>query len=540
MSGFRDIILAIMAGRQKEQALEAQRPYMEQQARALQLANNDLERQQTDTIALRDLLRNPPMMTATTFAPADSAVPQSSLSSKPISDDFTGGQKPQYSLAGIQPQQRYSLSGGPGTGMPEGFQADPSLTDITGRRTEQQTPERATFDFLRQRDPLKAQTFASSVLNQAKSIATAGDHPGAIDYVNNALGTNMTYLGSKDNIMTIANGDGTHSLYDITTGKSQQIGTPKPVTVSEGTSLVNPSTGKAIFQAAPKPVSVAEGGALVDPKTGETVYESPTTKFKGFDTVDLGDRVKIVPRDGSAPYIEKKAATPNAVIKIQQGTQNHTINGLSDPEYDALYGPQGAVTEGRLDPYKINSRTGKIYAQGELRNPGQNWNQTAANTGMERNPVFQRQRVNLEAVKQPVEDLVTLSDNLNKGSIVPFNAATNWLKLKTGDPDVVAFNAKRNSVMQELANAMRGQGISDAGIKLEMDNFNNAYSPQQIRAAVQNTLDVINAKLGALDNQPYPTATTGRRTGQPAPQQRGGGYSLKKGGTSISSFWNND
>jgi hypothetical protein len=44
--------------------------------------------------------------------------------------------------------------------------------------------------------------------------------------------------------------------------------------------------------------------------------------------------------------------------------------GLNDEENEALFGVDGAVTTGRLDPKRVNSRTAKIFAQAEMTNKG--------------------------------------------------------------------------------------------------------------------------------------------------------------------------
>lgn len=177
----------------------------------------------------------------------------------------------------------------------------PALT----RPMDEQAPnyDKITYDFLQRRNPVQAQTFAQNVITQAQNIAKAGDHEGAINHVNNVLGTDMTYLGSKDNVLSIANGDGTHILYDFVTGKSQEIGRQKPLVVAPGSTLYDPAAKAPIFTAENRPE-------------------------KGFDTIDMGDKVKVIPRDGSDPYYEKKNLTPSQAVRIQvAGTGSHRGGG---------------------------------------------------------------------------------------------------------------------------------------------------------------------------------------------------------------------
>jgi hypothetical protein len=173
---------------------------------------------------------------------------------------------------------------------------------------------------------------------------------------------------------------------------------------------------------------------------------------------------------------------------------------LSEEESNSV---SKAIAEGRLDPYKVNSRTAKQYAANEMRFPGTNWNQIGANAAVERNPMLTRQKINLAAVVKPIEELKTMAQKLGGTQYPAMNKLIVLAKKGIGDTDVVAFEATRNNVMQELANAMRGQGISEGSIQLEMSNWDTAYSTEQLGAAADQTLKVIKAKQEALNNSPY-------------------------------------
>src|SRR6185369_9082804 len=55
---------------------------------------------------------------------------------------------------------------------------------------------------------------------------------------------------------------------------------------------------------------------FTDSEGKKTIHDTtPKNDTKGFDTVDMGNRVKIVPRDGTAPYYEKKGVTPGAAAR---------------------------------------------------------------------------------------------------------------------------------------------------------------------------------------------------------------------------------
>lgn len=61
----------------------------------------------------------------------------------------------------------------------------------------------------------------------------------------------------------------------------------------------------------------------------------PANEKKGFDSIDMGDKVKIIPRDGSPAYFEKKGITPGAAanITINQGKVANVAKGKPPAGY---------------------------------------------------------------------------------------------------------------------------------------------------------------------------------------------------------------
>jgi hypothetical protein len=74
---------------------------------------------------------------------------------------------------------------------------------------------------------------------------------------------------------------------------------------------------------------------------------------------------------------EGKTSREVAGIRGQNAGRGIYVN-LSPEETQAL---NNAISEGRIDPYKVNSRTAKIYANQELLNPGTNYHQISAGLG---------------------------------------------------------------------------------------------------------------------------------------------------------------
>jgi len=197
-----------------------------------QIGLSDLTRQSQQADQLRTLLATPQTTPAVSnVAPAQAA----GLQDLPGMGQFMPRTPAPF------PQQQVPLSP-----TAQGSAASAGNINAGVTPETQASPEKITYDFLRTTDPQKAADYRQKILDNAKEIAKAGDHAGAIKMVNETLGTNLNYLGSKDSIMAIANGDGTHILYDVATGKSMALGTPKPTTLAQGATLVDPTTGKVI------------------------------------------------------------------------------------------------------------------------------------------------------------------------------------------------------------------------------------------------------------------------------------------------------
>lgn len=246
----------------------------------------EARRQSQDNSDLRSTLADlqPNTITTTTPGKAATFTPEQVRQNAYANSAYTANPKSEY--------DRLVAEGMPLT------QASP---DTTTTETVQPSPIKATIDFWSKRDPEKAQKIADGVLEYAKGVAlSTNDHAGAVNIINQSLGMDLKYVGSKGDIMTIANGDGTHILYNVATGAKQEIGTPKPMELKQGSVLVNPSTGAPIAQ------GNAKQGKVID------------------KTVDLGDKVFIQYADGTTEE-RAKGANPSTVLKVNVGDKTDQL-----------------------------------------------------------------------------------------------------------------------------------------------------------------------------------------------------------------------
>ena len=222
---------------------------------------------------------------------------------------------------------------------------------------------------------------------------------------------------------------------------------------------------------------------------------------------------------------EKNRAAADARLQktLSSKTMGVNINGLTPEENAAL---DRAIQNG-LDPYKVNSRTGKIYAQQELLNPGRDWNKLGAQAAFERSQTTMNTRALLNTVNPLLDKLEQAGAVLGNSSMPGYNKAVNFLKEQTGQADIVGFNNLRDDVVAEVERGLLGTGVlSDSKYLRAVKNINSAQSLPQLKAAVANTKMVISARLESLAKGPNPTP----------PNQ--GENAAKGGKKDISSFWN--
>jgi len=378
--------------------------------------------------------------------------------------------------------------------------------------------------YIKTGDTEKAMALQSSIIAHANQVATLTGNPNdGLAIVNHATGQNLRYSPTPS-LDAITN-DGQLVGY-LDKNKYKELTSPKP----DGTPGM-PSMdamkiatipidlgggGKAVMEflhthpnASTEEVwgAMSKAGVPLDKATKLLAEISNANAKKGQDSIDMGDRVKIIPRDGSAPYYEKKGITPGAQAKI-----NLTVNASGKNEVEA---DRDAILNHELAPSALGKRNGhdaKVRAAVRAVQPGFNFTEADANAKYAQNVGINKQIVNLEAVKGPIKELAVLGKDLDGSQVKFYNNWKNVINSNTGDTKIIAYRSMRNSVIQELANAMRGAGISEGSIQLEMNNFNDAYSPQQIQTAADNTTKVIEAKQKALRTQPFPAKGQGRAT----------------------------
>lgn len=194
--------------------------------------------------------------------------------------------------------------------------------------------------------------------------------------------------------------------------------------------------------------------------------------------------------------VDATANLHNAQAKAG-GFNPHTGGGSTrtgDPQADAAL--DKAIAEGRLDPSRVNSRTAAIFAGIEQRNPGTiNFNRLTADAALQRNATFQQKAMTMETLPTIMSHMTALgkkigySDNRTAGKVQQF------MNGEFNDPDYAEYTSVRNDALMNIANVMRGVGMSDQAHRAEMEAAAPTMSPLALDGWLKGQMSSIQPRL---------------------------------------------
>jgi hypothetical protein len=236
-----------------------------------------------------------------------------------------------------------------------------------------------------------------------------------------------------------------------------------------------------------------------------------------------------------------KTATPGEMLTDKRVKDNqqfkieHGISGLSPEENDALFGPKGAVTTGRLDPQKVNSRTAKIFAQGEMLNPGTtDFVALTGDAAINRNAPFRMRAMTAEVLPEIMTNMVEAGKKLNYPDAKFAGVIKQWAMGQMNDPDLTSYMTQRNDALMTIASVMRGNGMTDMAHKAEVEASNPTMSPAALDAWLEAQKKALEPRL--KQNEKYARTTSNRGNESPDVQIAPKGVTAKlKDGTIVTS-----
>ena len=282
----------------------------------------------------------------------------------------------------------------------------------------------------------------------------------------------------------------------------QQIAQGNPAgqapVASQATQLLNASVAQANDQT-PPPISPLAANVAsqqqqldaVNAKLREDQKQAAADK-KAFEFKTLVADVAQLEANGqgNSPTAQRLKAKIAKETYIPPASMD-----LSPEQYNALYGPDGSVTQGRLDPYKVNGRTAKVYANAEITNPGTNFNQLAGTAALNRNAPFMGKQLTIEMLPKMLSNMSEAGKKLNFNDNKYFGAVQAWYKGASNDPDFISYMAQRNDVLLTLMGAMRSVGASDLAHRAEIDAAPQNMSPRAFDAYVAGQYKALEPRL---------------------------------------------
>jgi len=185
---------------------------------------------------------------------------------------------------------------------------------------------------------------------------------------------------------------------------------------------------------------------------------------------------------------------------------------LTDEEQAAI---NKAVGERRIDLKGLNSRTAKIAAQALIANPGMNAIQLHAIGNVTANPAFQQRAKALEALPSSLELVKKAGEKLDFSNLkIVAGGQAIWLD-QTNNADFRNYMGKRNDALQRLAYAMRGVGMSDKAVELELQAAPVAMGPRGFEGWYSGQMEMVQNQIA--QQAVFQVVGPGGGGGPPAP-----------------------
>ncbi len=232
--------------------------------------------------------------------------------------------------------------------------------------------------------------------------------------------------------------------------------------------------------------------------------------------VDSGSKIQFeIPQAGLSI---NKTASPDTIRNTNlgyaqinsrlNGSITHGVAGLSKDQNEALFGENGAVTNGRLDPNRINSKTASILADAYLLNPNTDMSKISADISLNRNSSFRQRALSAEILPEVLQNMVDAGKKVDFSKNRTIGKMQQWMKGEFNDPDLTSYMAQRNDALMTLAGVMRQNGMTDMAHRAETE----AASPTMDGGA-------LDAWMAAQNKALQPRLRVNQRITRDTPQQ---------------------
>lgn len=226
----------------------------------------------------------------------------------------------------------------------------------------------------------------------------------------------------------------------------------------------------------------------------------------------VGDQLipRMAPNSQTGPAHVQQTPVSQANVNDKQASANlhqaqadaggfnpHTgataMGNLPDDERAAL---AQAVNDQRLDPMRINSRNAALYASIEMRNPGMtNFNKLHADAVLQSNPTFQQRAMTFEALPTIMSHMTSLGKKIGYSDNRTIGKMQQFMNGEFNDPDYTEYMSVRNDALMNIANVMRGVGMSDQAHRAEMEAAAPTLSPLALDGWLKGQMSSLQPRL---------------------------------------------
>lgn len=288
---------------------------------------------------------------------------------------------------------------------------------------------------------------------------------------------------------------------------STMANTPSEMAALMRAEFNDPYLGKFYTQMGLTP-DKAEAMLAESSKTPEGFRQFKMSRVMGlekmYDQLNAEGQLKVSQRnaDISAGHLTLAQQREARLAAGQTGTT------LTPEQNEALFGENGAVTRGLIDPMKINSRNAKMWADAYTRNPNANVAQISqdvkAAEGVVKAFASGVEGRKVTAFNTAIDHLDTLEQlgaALKNNDVRLFNELSNRLGAATGQAAPTSFAQASKIVGGEISKAI----VPGVGTGKEREEaahaFNTANSPEQLAGAIATSKKLMGGQLKSLEHQ---------------------------------------
>lgn len=174
---------------------------------------------------------------------------------------------------------------------------------------------------------------------------------------------------------------------------------------------------------------------------------------------------------------------------------SHGVKGLTPEQNEALFGENGAVTTGRLDPNRVNSKTASIFADAELKRAGTDFSKISGDIALGRNATFRQNAMTAEVLPEVMQNMVNAGKKIGFSDNRTIGKMQGWVKGEFNDPDMTEYMTQRNDALMTVARVMRGAGMTDMAHKAETEVSSPTMSPAALDAWMRGQMKSLQPRL---------------------------------------------